>query len=440
MSTQACPVRESNRILSLDVARGFALLGIFLVNISLMAAPLGELTHNAPLPEEGGLSQAVFYAVRTFFEGKTYPLFSMLFGIGLAMQFMRSREKAPGYYPRIIRRQIAIIFIGLAHVALLWYGDILFIYGFVGLIALACIRLPARWLTAIAGICLALAVLSGVGMGLLGASESQEIQQTTQTEFFYFHPEGGEYTPFEKLIYGFEEYNVQEPHHPIWMDNELLATRDGPLTQALGFRLVAWIGYLVFYMALAGGFFHIIAVFLIGAAIWKADLLGPNHAALRKKLAILFGVIGIPVSAYIATFDVIHPNASPYLSLVVPTAVYIFGPMVSLFYLFSLASIVDMGIFKPLQSALANAGRLALTNYLGQTFLASTLFAFWGLGMFGSVDRPMRMVIVLSIFAIQIAFSALWLKAFKIGPLEWILRTITYLKPQQIRRTPAQPD
>jgi len=450
MSTQAGPIKESNRILSLDVARGFALLGIFLVNISLMAAPLGELTYNAPMPEEGALSQTIFYAVRTFFEGKTYPLFSMLFGIGLAMQFMRSREKGTGYYPRIIRRQIALILIGLAHVILLWYGDILFTYGIVGLITLACIRLPARWLTAIAGICLALAVISGVGMSALGAYGIEQTQRQAQTEAVQ-QPEtvleksttetkSESLTPFAKLMKGFAENEVQDPKDPIWQDNEIIATRDGPFTQALLFRLMAWIGVIIFGMALAGGFFHILAIFLNGAAIWKADILGPKHAALRKKLTILFGIIGIPASAYIATFNIIHPNASPYLSAVVPIAVYVFGPIVSLFYLFGIASIVDMGILKPLQNAFANAGRLALTNYLSQTFLASILFAFWGLGMFGSVDRPMRMVIVLSIFILQIAFSALWLKAFKIGPLEWLLRTITYLKPQQIRRTPTQTD
>ncbi len=448
----AKPVQESNRVHSLDVARGFALLGIFLVNIALMAAPLGELVKNAPMPGESVFSQTIYYTTKTLFEGKTYPLFSMLFGIGLAMQLGRTKRDSTNsstapYYWRIVRRQLALIVVGFLHVALLWYGDILFIYGFVGLAALLVIHLRARWLVLIASLCIAVSVLSGAGMGALSVSMEQQLEADRQSQAITESQSATETsetdpaaTPIERLLAGFQDQSIQDPSSPGWIDAEIEVTTEGPFLQAALFRLFNWASFLVFGMVLSGGGLHIVAMFLLGAAIWKADLLGPGKESLRRKLAIGFGLVGVPVSAYIALVGAIHPNGSPYLVALMTPANYIFGPMISLMYLFGFAWLVDSGKLRPVTNALANAGRLALTNYLSQTMLASILFAFWGFGLFNTVDRPTRVVIVLSIFAAQLVFSALWLKAFKIGPLEWFLRSITYLHLPKLRRGPVQSD
>jgi uncharacterized protein len=460
MATTTGPVQESNRLLSLDVARGFALLGIFLVNIALMAAPLGEFTRPQPVANESVISQTIYYSTKALFEGKTYPLFSLLFGIGLAMQFTKSKDPAGNrtgsrFYTRIVRRQIGLIVLGLLHIGLLWYGDILFIYGIVGLATLLVIHLRAKWIVLIAAICLVLATITGAGMGAYGVwaveyNKQKTAQIADQQESTVDIPaessadESGEdqltQTPFEKLLAGFQDGSIQEPHSPGWMENEIIATRDGPFLQALGFRSIVWASSMFFMMLFAGGGLHIFVMFLIGVAIWKADLLGNGKEHLRRKLAFGFAAVGIPFSIYIAIFPAIHSGMSPYVIGCMPAANYVFGPLISLFYLFGFAALVDSGLLKPITNALANTGRLALTNYLCQTFLASVLFAFWGFGLFGSVDRPMRLVIVLSIFIGQIIFSKLWLTAFKIGPLEWFLRSFTYFRLPKLLREPAKSD
>ena len=443
------PVQESNRVRSLDVARGFALLGIFLVNIAFMAAPIGEAVIKAPVPGESTLSQSIYYITKALFEGKTYPLFSMLFGIGLAIQFGRSQESGTSFYPRILRRQFALIAIGLLHVALLWYGDILFLYGIVGMAVLFLVHLRARRLLTIAAGLVLLSVVMGAAMSAFEAfdkeqraaqrasqSEEGQAESTVVLEADADAPE----TPLGRLFAGFKDGSIQEPDAPGWVDNEIIAIRDGPFLQAFGFRVVIWISYMIFGMILAGVAIHVAAMFLLGAALWKLDVLAPGKEKLRLKLAVGFGVAGLVSTAYVTLFALLHPNASPYLTGMMPIVNYITGPMLSLFYLFGIACLVDSGLFKPLVSALSNAGRLALTNYLSQTVLASIIFAFWGFGMFNAVDRPMRVVIVLSIFAAQLVFSALWLKAFKIGPLEWFLRSITYLHLPKLRRRAVQSD
>ena len=142
---------------------------------------------------------------------------------------------------------------------------------------------------------------------------------------------------------------------------------------------------------------------------------------------------GLPL-AIVATFWPIADERIIPAKLGASLAVVIGGPLLSMGYLAAITLLVESRPGAVAARALANLGRLALTNYLTQTILATTIFYYWGFGLFDQVSIAGAVGIALAIYTFQIAFSALWLRGFRIGPAEWIWRTLTYLRPQPLFR------
>jgi len=154
----ASPVEPPARLLGLDVARGIALLGIFVVNIQFFSQAFGHFTF--PVPESGDwLTRALFYVQGVFFTGRFYPLFSMLFGMGLVLMLTSSRRRgAEKSFTRTYFRRLGALFvIGLAHGLGLWYGDVLLTYSLCGVVMLLCRNWPPKALIPV-----------GVGLVLVG--------------------------------------------------------------------------------------------------------------------------------------------------------------------------------------------------------------------------------------------------------------------------------
>lgn len=493
------PIPEQDRNRTLDAVRGLALLGILMVNIALMAEPLGTMMQFTPRADEGPLESATFYLTKIFAESKSYPLFSMLFGIGLAMTWQRARDRGTGCLGNIARRQIALLIIGLLHVVLLWFGDILAFYGVIGLIALIFAKCKARTLAVLAACSVGFSVLLAGAFGTLGAvfqpqtpstvqvdpmtnevdqsaptmAELVELKQRLEQEqtAATVQPTGESSpepapaqtdttqlqipaedasastpsdeaapfesqatTPFARLMEGFSNGSVQNINDPLWMQSEREAMTHGPFSQALAFRLLNYGSALVFWMLLSGGAFHILGMFLLGMAIYKAGWLDPAHRAMRLRTAAVAFVIGLPIAIFTAFAPALFPDTPLVTMALVPVLTLAFGPLISLFYLTGVGVLVDLQVLKPIIKAVSNMGRLALTNYLMQTILVAVIMSHWGLGMYGQLDRAERLGLVLSIYAFQLVFSALWLIRYRMGPFEWFLRSITYAKLQKAQR------
>ena len=140
------PVQESERIEALDVLRGFALLGIFMVNIQFFSLPFMEGVGQLTLV---GAAQGEVWGwafIRTFCELKFVSLFSLLFGMGLVVQMTRAKTKGKAFGLYYLRRTIVLAIFGLSHALLLWYGDILFLYACLSLLLFALCRLSAKTL------------------------------------------------------------------------------------------------------------------------------------------------------------------------------------------------------------------------------------------------------------------------------------------------------
>lgn len=439
------PVNPSERVGALDAVRGLAILGIFLVNIQGFKAPLGQWFEVLPLPTDTVLDQIVHFATRWLAEGKFYPLFSMLFGMGLAMQCARAERAGRSFRGFAWRRLLVLFMIGVPHALLLWYGDILIIYSVVGFVAIWFIHARASTLATVGGAMLALSVLFALAFGLLGAmSPPPESPQAMAGAAGAAEaaasgvpvmsaaegPEGG---PLRRYIELMSSGARIMPNDSRWMALELEAYQHGPARDLVGFRAVTYLSMVLFWMLLSGGFFHVLSMFCFGAALLKAGIFDASRRAWWVRLLALGAVVGVPLAALFAFTGTLFGEHSLMTIAIAPALNYIAGPLISLGYLGAIALLAHAAPGAWVVRGLSAVGRLALTNYLLQSLVAATLMTFWGLSWFGTVSRSEGAMIVVVVYAAQVALSLAWLRLFRIGPMEWIWRSAAYLRPQPLR-------
>jgi uncharacterized protein len=429
--TRLNPVNPTERIHAIDAVRGLALLGILLVNMATFSDAFGEMIKPKPPADLPAIDLVAFYVVKIFCEGKFYPLFSLLFGIGLTLQFQRARQSGRRFYAAGFRRLAFIGFLGVLHAALLWYGDILFFYGTAGVALLLLSHVRIRTQVIVASIVLALAVLLGMVFATFIDKPPPEppvaAAATATTEPI-------DPRPCEGLMQQFKTNpRAQDPSGPEWIDAERRAYREGPYDQLFKFRLMTWGMFLIF--ASLGFWWHVLAMFLYGAALVRAGLFSPEKRRWHARFLTLGLVAGLPLCA-IGALGPRFVSEQQAMLLYMPT-VFIGGPLLSLAYVSAITLLVHSGRLKPLTRALAATGRMALTNYLTQTVVCTTIFYFYGLGLFAQVSHAQRIAIALSIWLAQIGLSLFWLSYFRYGPMEWLWRTATYLRPQPLLIRPA---
>ncbi|MCZ6598627.1 MAG: DUF418 domain-containing protein [Planctomycetota bacterium] len=406
------PVEEQERNESLDVLRGFALFGVFMVNVSYMAMS----TSAADKPEGGFGDQSAWAFVKILFESKFVALFSLLFGAGLVMQALRAEAKGRRLGWTVLRRLAVLAVIGLLHGTLLFVGDILLPYAAMGLVLYAAHRLPARILGGI-GLALALlaAGLSSVGFELLPAPEEQpsridDIDSTLGMLDVYFN-------------------GSDEDRDYI----ETVAFRQGPLESLLVVRSAGYFGWLLL-STLIGFNTRVLALFFLGAAAMKLGLFRAERRDLHRKLLARGLVVGLTVELLLVALRTATDHEGSWiLALVLPirtlTSIVLAGA-----YAGGVLLLVWSRALAPLRHGLAGVGRLSLSNYLGQSIAANLIFCYFGLALFGELSRWELVGIVCVVFLFQMIASTLWLRAFRIGPFEWLWRSLSYGRPQPLLR------
>lgn len=373
------PTRPADRIPSLDVLRGLAVLGILAVNAPFFAAPIYQAFYPAiwPFPDNPA-SLGVWAATQILFTSKFITLFSMLFGISLYLVGGETREPERG---RILtRRLVWLMVFGAAHGLLIWSGDILFAYAICGL-ALA----PLRSLKPAA-----LLLLGGIAYGLnAGWSLIEAAEQARQGL-------AGAYDP-------------TFPHQ---------AGFGGDFRDSLRANMLDWL--MISLQAEIRAVFFAGPLMLIGLGLFKAGAL----QARRLWLPIVPGALALAFAAWL-TARQLHSDFSPYWQVWADQGAYLTAPVVTLGY----AALVLMAIEKwaAIARLLAPVGRMAFSNYLAQSLVMTALFyGGRGPGLFGKVDRPGLALIVVAMWIVQIAASHLWLRRFSMGPAEWVWRRLTY--------------
>lgn len=462
-------VDESERFLGLDAVRGFALLGIFLVNIQSFVAPFGPFMDPQPLDWSNPAQAFAQWIVYFLCFGKFYPLFSFLFGLGMALQFAKSARTGSSSMPHLLRRQGILLCIGLFHALVMWYGDILFLYAIFGTLLLLFRNLKPRTLLIIAAATALISVSCTGGLGMAQVyGERFEAQRnaSTQTQQSPAEPapaaDSSATTPdatpdatpepdaaptpaidaekplgsadptasyFDRLMNGFSTGTISDPNSPGWIKFETEAFRDGPFLSAFIFRAMMW--FFMVLMAFFGFGWHILTMFLLGAALGKLGILLPQRRHWLKRFVIFGFAAGLPIT-FIATS--MSFSSDKALGVAGTTLNMIGGPCLALAYFGSVVLLATGSLAGAPARLLSNVGRLGLTNYLSQTLIATFIAYHWGLRMFGEINHVERVALVLVIYAAQIALSTLYLKFFRIGPMEWLWRTLTYLKPQALLR------
>ena len=425
------PVAESERIGSLDVLRGFALLGILLLNI--LGFGLASSSYSNPGFDLGGSTNAldvpVWATVELFAEGAMRCLFSILFGAGVVLFTTGERGRGAKLH---YKRTFWLLVFGLIDAyLLLWQGDILVLYAVAGALLYWVRNWRARNLLILATLVLvATTALHTVTRFGLGHLQRAATEVTASAD-----PESLDATTLE-LANAYEEAVGQFELGGPALEAELEARRTSYLT-AFRWNAPHAFGMHVFVMPVFL-LWDALIMMLIGMALFKLGVLqGKRSKTFYSVLALAGFTAGLLINGY----EVTRSLSSDFALLDVfaqaqPT--YHFGRLgIGLGWLGLVVLFSQSSLWPRLRAMLAAVGRMALTNYLLHSVIALFVFTGAGLGLVGRLDRAELYWIVLAIWVFQLVASDWWMKRYSFGPLEWLWRFLTYGKAPALRRTSA---
>lgn len=393
--TREAPLPAAERIVALDVLRGVALFGIFIMNMP-------GFTHSLftpPGPQESGLDSLVVTLRELLFAGKFNLMFGLLFGIGFNLQLGRLEAARPGGVSLVYARRLAVLLaIGLVHAGLLWTGDVLVVYAVLGFVLLALRRLPDRALLVLIGLCLLYPAVSD-------ALRPELLSFETETVAAF------EYQDFEAsndMAYG----------HGSFID----AARETARVFAWGYTSpLGLFSYAAFYVQMATG---ILLGAFVGRRRWVErlpTLRQPMHRAQLGAfgLALLSGALWF---VFGGTGD--EAGSGTLASSLART---LGRAALMAFYVLSVLRLLEFAWAARLLRPFSFAGRMPLSNYLLQTLMGSFIFYGWGLGYWGRATPLVETLLAVALFfVVQLPLSAWWLSRFRFGPMEYVWRRLTY--------------
>jgi uncharacterized protein len=402
------PVQLGERIEAIDILRGFALLGILSVNMQFYTTPFMAFVTQQEFWPDGHDKAATFF-IKLFTESKFYILFSFLFGLGITIQLLRAKERGAGFAGRHVRRMFILLGFGLIHAYFLWMGDILTTYAILGLCFTALTFLPARVLMLVAAVIYGLALLMQVGLVSLDAlATSMGKGGSDPGEMFrkFGLPDAAEAV----RIYG-----------------------SGSFAEIMRLRAMEVLITYPFAFVQMGPI--VVAMFTLGCVAGKLRVFEdlPEWLPFFRRWrwpALVIGLLGN--LSYAAAAVWLHSKGLQFkLSAVVGLGIG--APALTFFYVSVLVELSSREIGQRLLRPIALVGRMALTNYLLQSAICTTIFYSYGGGLYASIGPLGGLGLTLVIYAAQIPFSVVWLSRFQYGPMEWLWRTLTYGKFQPMR-------
>lgn len=400
------PVTQTERIASIDVLRGFAVLGILVMNIQAFSMIGAAYMNPTAYGDLTGVNYAVWLLSHVFADRKFMGIFSMLFGAGIVL--MTSRREAAGVRTAGVhyRRMGLLLVFGLLHAYLLWYGDILFLYAMCGFVVYLFRRRRPGTL---------------IIVGFLSIAIPTVLSVFFQWSIPYWPPEAMENT-----------MRWWAPSHEV-VAKEIAAYRGGWLGQ-FSHRAVTALFMQTLYL-LIDGFWRAGGLMLLGMGLFKLDIFSAKRPSVTYVIMIVVGLfVGIPVILY-----GVYRNFA--LGWVFESCMYAGGQfnywgsiLVSLGWVGLVMLVYKHGKAQTLTRSLAATGQMAFTCYLLQTIICTTIFYGHGFGLFGKVERVGQIGIVFAVWVLLLVVSPLWLRRFRFGPAEWLWRSLAYGKVQPMRR------
>ena len=372
-----------DRIDSLDILRGLALSGVLAINLVFEFRVSIFEQFLPPVGVESDLDRVAKRVLAVAVQSKALALFSILFGVGLAIQFERLAGN-PRRPVLLVRRLAALLAIGVAHLCLVWNGDILVEYSVAGLVVLPFL-FAARWVVLVGaagflGLYLAMPLLPPVAPLPVGAWLREHVAEATRA-------------------YG-----------------------TGGILDVLAFRLRE---IPVIFPLHVEVFPRTVALFLAGILVWRSGV--PRRAPDNPRLLTAVAAAGILLGGglTIAT-DGPAPLDWPALRRALESMARLGAVVLAAGYAASVVGLASGSRGRKMLAWAAPVGRMAFTNYIAQSLVLGWIFYGYGLGLIGRLDVAAACTIGLALYATQIAFSAWWLGRYRHGPVEWLWRTAMY--------------
>jgi uncharacterized protein len=403
--TPAAPVAEPQRIQSMDVLRGAAVLGILLMNIQSFSMPSAAYLNPTAYGTLEGADGWVWRITHVLADQKFIAIFSMLFGAGVVLMTGRAEARTGRSGALHYRRMGWLMLLGVAHAHLLWYGDILYAYGLVGLLAWLLRKAPPG-------------VLAGVGAAVIAAGGGLSL--LTGLSMGYWPEQAiadlGWMPPADVLNRELERYRGS------WMEQ-------------MGHRVPMAFFFETFLMVATAMGWKICGMILLGMGLFKWGVFSGERSPRTYWILLVVGLgAGVPLSAWGIHQNQIHGWDVRFSMFFGSLYNYFASMFTSLGWVGGCMLLCRIRALGPVLHPLAATGRMALSNYLMQTLICTTIFYGHGLGLFGTLSRLEQLGVVLGVWAFQLALSPLWLTAFRYGPAEWAWRCLTYLRREPFRR------
>lgn len=399
------PAPPHQRLASLDLVRGVAVLGILAANVIAFGQPLSAgMWPGAFQSEHGPLSDWLWVAQFVLIDGKMRGLFTLLFGAGLVL-FAERHAGGKGPMGLQVRRLFWLLAFGLGHFYLIWRGDILALYAMVGLAALACLGWPVRRLLAVGLAALSLGALL-YGLTFLGADAGQAAALEAAAQAQVAREAG--------VMAG--------GSHARFVAHNLGVHGADP------------------FKGLIANFFETFSLMLIGMALVRLGLFSGGFAARHQRLWGWAGVIaGSAVTLAIALW--VREGGFAYAGTI--AAYLALVPVPRLAVILGLAALLALWGARPLgwlARRLAAAGRMAFSNYLGMSVLMMLVFHPFAGGLWGVLTRPQLYLVMLAGWVLMLGWSAPWLARYRHGPLEWLWRCLIHGQVFALARGPRGND
>ncbi|HWN37815.1 MAG TPA: DUF418 domain-containing protein [Gammaproteobacteria bacterium] len=400
--SNAKPTELRERIFTLDAIRGFALLGIFIMNMPGFSASLFQGADGTHMwPEWWDRTAEVLRDV--LFSGKFNSMFSMLFAIGFILLLERLEARDSQHATAIYLRRIGwLLVLGVIHACVFWTGDVLHMYALFGVALLALRRVPEKWLWALFVVSLLYPVAWGLYRLLTTSPEETQAMIALLAQW----------EASNNVAYGTGSFLAAAREH--FREMVFLYTDPRPLLNFL-----------------AGFYVQLFTTMVLGLILGRRHFFqnAASHIEGVKRVQWAALAIGVLTGAIYGYYEatVTDPLTPTALGATARLAYVLCRVATMTFYVATIVRAVQSVAWRRFLAPIATVGRMPLTNYLLQTLLATFIFYGWGLGFWGKVGPALQLLLAIAIyFIIQVPLSRWWLNRFTLGPMEYLWRVLTY--------------
>lgn len=403
------------RIVAIDVLRGFALLGILLMNMVSYSMPDIAYFNPTAYGGDGLWNQLVYGLNHIFADQKMMALFSMLFGASVMLVAGKIEKRGESPFRFHYVRNFWLLIIGLVHAVLIWDGDVLVVYALCSFVLYWLRKLSPRWQLVLGLGIFFLPSLVNVGISAIVPHLEPADRQYLQS---YWQPSETDMAEDLDLFRG--DYASQLAHRA---GGNTAVT---PYTDGQGLLELSMV--IEFFSRALG-------MMLIGMAYFAWGIVTAKRSnAFYIRMALVGFSVGIPMTLIGLYQYTAHDWDWSYALFNGRIPNHIATPFVASGYIALVMLWSRSESFAKLRERLAAVGRMALTNYIGQSIISTFVFYGFGLGLYGHVDRVQQLIVVLLVWVFQIMVSSWWLSHYQYGPLEWVWRCLSHLRIQPLQK------